>query len=211
MNASRVFIMMGMAISMSLVACGGATDEFEQLAEQEGDLGEIGCATAGGNPYSGIIRNGKSVTPTACGTTQQFRSSGTTYTNGATCSNQYIAEVTNISGRKLSVFGVWRHDLLPLSAVNCDQAVIEVGTYMHNASTNTWNVHSTKYRGQWWGGSLGCVVWPDAGYTFPPGITGSEGYDVVRAAGKAYIEGRLGSPNTPVPVAIDIIYPPSPC
>ena len=205
MNAFRTFIMVGMAASMtvSVAACGGAPEDFE-LAEQEAELGELGCSTVYGTPYSG--RNGTSVTAGACNSFQQFRSSSNTYTNGTTCADQYIAEIRDIQGRALSVQPVWRHDAIPLDATSCSNATIEVGTYMRNASTGTWSVHTSKLKGLYFLG--GCWFLPESGYTYPPTLTGSEGYDLLRVGIKSTIGGIA---VIKVPTGVDIYYPPSPC
>ena len=213
MNAFRIFIMVGMAASMtvSVAACGGAPEDFE-LAEQEAELGEAGCATVSGTPYSGKSTHGSSATPSSCGTTQHFRSPDSSYNNGSTCSDQYIAEVRNIQGRKLTGMGMWRHDLIPLDKYTCSKAKIKVGTYMRNSSTGLWDVHTTTYSGQWLGGVYGCVVIPDSGQSWVT-LNGTEGYDTIRFAARAtfsYVTGS-GSIEVKVPVGVDVIYPPSPC
>lgn len=212
MHASRFFLAAVAVLSMGLVACGGAAEEADNVASEQSALGEMGCTTAGGNPYGDIIRRGRTTTPTACGTTEHFYSSTSSYDNGPTCADQYIAEVTNIQGRALSVNPVWRSDaqLLPLD--NCGGGVIEVGTYMRNASTGQWDVHTTTMRGFNFFG-LGCVMFPEAGQTLPS-LNGTEGYDTIRVAIQAKYTtapSSMARITYKVPVAVDIVYPPVPC
>lgn len=212
MKASPILVALGATLSMSLVACGGAPEDFEQLAEQEAELGEIGCATVWGTPYSGGSRDGKSAEPTACGTRQEFRSLTALYDNGPSCSEQFIAEIRNVQGRKLNVHPAWRNDEAPLVVGQCDRGEMEVATYMRKASTGEWDVHTTKLRGYDFLG-LGCIMAPAPGYPYTPSIPANAGYDLVRVAAKATytVHMGVGTYKYRVPVGIDIIYPPSPC
>lgn len=214
MNTSRFFIAVGVAFSMALVGCGGAQDPSEELAEEQSALGEIGCATVGGNPYGGGRADGSTqAAPASCNTSVGLSSINTSYDNGLTCSGQHISEVTGLAGRKFSILPSWRQDYWSIDSSNCQNASMEVGTYYRNATTHQWTVHTMKVAYVPFG--AGCLPLPDVGYTFPPAVNGTEGYDMVRVAAKATytIPAQYGRAAIvyKVPTRVEIKYPPSPC
>lgn len=216
MNTSRFFSIAGVAFSMALAACGGAAEEAEELAVEQSELGEIGCATVGGNPYVGDRQHGVSREPaTTCGTTFTFSSPNATYTNGATCGDQYIHEFKNIQGRKLQLFPNWDFNSQPIAPGTCENAQVEMATYVRHGVTKQWTTFTTKVNFLSVPG-LGC--WPlfdTTNHGFPPTLDGTEGYDMIRSATKATYT-IPATPRSPaitykVPVKVDIRYPPSPC
>lgn len=214
MNTSRFFLVLGAALSMTVIGCGGVADDQERLAVDEAELGEIGCATVGGVPYAGSRTNGSTqVAPSSCSTTVALTSLSTSYDNGYTCSEQFVSEVTGLAGRKFSVLPNWRQDYWFLDSSNCQNAEVEYATYYRNASTHTWTTHTTKIAFAPVGTS--CLGLPVTGSSFPPAVNGTEGYDMVRVAAKATytIPAQHGRPAIvyKVPTKIDIKYPPSPC
>lgn len=209
MNISRFFIAVGVASSMALVACGGAGDPSEELAEEQSALGEIGCTTAGGTPY--LEKHGKSTTPSSsCNTTQTLYSAHASYDNGPTCTDQYIFEIRDIQGRAFTPVPGLDFDL---DAAWCDRYTVEAALYLRDAATQQWTTHTTKLVGAM-NHAGACSLHYAAGYSSLPSVSGSEGYDVARLAVKGTLTLYIfveGPTHYKLPVKVDIQYPPSPC
>jgi hypothetical protein len=189
---------------------GSATSDpaqHEALTTVAQELGESGCATANlaGTPTHGAIIS----QPTWwCSFSNTSTSPDAAY-GTSECPSQYVTEIQNVAGRAFS-FTVSTPG--PISdETTCNKLYLTLGAY--GRKTTGWSLLGTvTMRGAWYnsGGFSYCQIVHDSGSI--PQITGSEGYDTVRAAGSAYtIEVFKGEPYKSYRQVTPGIYGGRPC
>ncbi len=186
------------ALPLALIAlvagCTGSStlepEQPEALRTTAQKLGEAGCGTMSlaGAPSQGTIISQPSW---FCSFSNTGTSPDASY-GTSDCPSQFVTEIQNVAGRAFS-FTV--NTPGPISdSTTCNKLYMTLGAYGHR--TSGWSLLGTiTLHGTWYssGGFSFCQIVQDSGSI--PSITGSEGYDMVRAAGSAYtIEVLKGEP-----------------
>lgn len=184
----------GSVISLVVIAaCSTSRNDSPEVAQEQEELGQSGCAFYSGYPYGSLPSDGGNpyttngatqlATPLSCGVYGYNRSDSpdTAYGDSVLCPGQYILEVRNLGFRANWVEPYWIDG--SLNATSCGQSRIEVGVYKRSGSTGGWAISGTqKYHGIWDG--YECAFDLDSG--FSPLTVFTSGGDAIRLAGAAF-------------------------
>jgi hypothetical protein len=182
-------------------------EQPEALSTATQGLGELGCATmsVGGTPTQGAVISQPSW---FCAFSNTATSPDASY-GTSECPSQFVTEVRNVAGR---AFNFTVSTPGPISdSTTCNKLRLTLGAYGRRASG--WSSLGTVVlRGSWYssGGFSYCQFVQESGGISP--VTGSEGFDVVRAAGSAYtLESLKGEPYNSYRQVTVGIYGGRPC